>query len=82
MTAVDLTLDTRGERCPIPVIRLAKAARQLRVGTIELLADDVATRSDVPAWCRLKSAELLQTTTSDAETMNYRFLIRVDDSTE
>jgi tRNA 2-thiouridine synthesizing protein A len=48
-------VDARGTRCPVPVIRLARAARDLDPGaTVVLLADDVAARSDVPAWARLR----------------------------
>ena len=39
----------------MPVIRLARAARDLPPGaTVVLLADDVAAWSDVPAWARMK----------------------------
>jgi len=48
-------VDARGTRCPVPVIRLARAARDLPAGTtLVLLADDVAAWSDVPAWARMK----------------------------
>jgi tRNA 2-thiouridine synthesizing protein A len=48
-------VDARGTRCPVPVIRLARAARDLPQGaTLVLLADDVAAWSDVPAWARMK----------------------------
>jgi tRNA 2-thiouridine synthesizing protein A len=48
-------VDARGSRCPVPVIRLARAARGLPSGTtVVLLADDVAAWSDVPAWARMK----------------------------
>lgn len=73
--SADIELDTRGLRCPLPVIRLGQAARELGSGTITLLADDPATKTDVPAWCRLRSAELLEQTDGPA----YRFVIRVTD---
>ena len=48
-------VDARGTRCPVPVIRLARAARDLPPGaTVVLLADDVAAWSDMPAWARMK----------------------------
>ncbi|MGL5851788.1 MAG: sulfurtransferase TusA family protein [Phycicoccus sp.] len=48
-------VDARGTRCPVPVIRVARAVRGLPPGTtVVLLADDVAARSDVPAWSRLR----------------------------
>ena len=52
-------VDARGTRCPVPVIRLARAARDLPEGaTLVLLADDVAAWSDVPAWARMKGHEV------------------------
>ena len=56
-------IDARGLRCPLPVIRLAAAARDAPAGTrITVLADDPAARHDVPAWCRMRHHELLETT--------------------
>ena len=48
-------VDARGTRCPVPVIRMARDARDLTAGaTLVLLADDDAAWSDVPAWARMK----------------------------
>lgn len=48
-------LDARGERCPLPVIRLGALLRDLPTGsTVRLLATDPAARSDVPAFCRMR----------------------------
>lgn len=41
-------LDARGLRCPLPVLRLRRAARPGM--TIELVADDPAAAADVPAF--------------------------------
>ena len=50
-----MRLDCRGLRCPQPVIELAKAWPSVAVGeTVELLSDDPASESDVPAWCRMR----------------------------
>ncbi len=49
------TLDCRGMRCPVPVIELAKAWPSIAIGdSVELLSDDPAAASDVPAWCRMR----------------------------
>lgn len=57
MTPIEI--DTRGLRCPLPVIRLAAAARNQPPGTVfTLLASDRAARYDVPAWCRMRNHEL------------------------
>lgn len=56
-------LDARGERCPLPVIRLGRLARDLGPGAlVRLLATDPAAASDVPAFCRMRGHELLSTT--------------------
>ena len=57
-----LTLDALGKKCPVPIIMLADRIREVPIGqTIEVLADDPAARTDVPAWCTLKSQEFAGT---------------------
>jgi tRNA 2-thiouridine synthesizing protein A len=54
------TLDCRGMLCPLPVIKLAQAFPGLAVGdTVTVLADDPAAATDIPAWCRMRSQELV-----------------------
>jgi len=53
-------LDCRGQRCPLPVIALAKRLPQLPVGgLLRVLADDPAAANDIAAWCRLRGHELV-----------------------
>jgi tRNA 2-thiouridine synthesizing protein A len=55
-----VTLDCRGMLCPLPVIKLAQAFPNVQVGdTITVLADDPAAAIDIPAWCRMRSQELV-----------------------
>lgn len=50
-----MIVDSRGRRCPLPVIDLAKAIRDLPAGeVVTVLADDPAAATDIPAWCRLR----------------------------
>ena len=57
---VDLELDCRGMLCPLPVIELAKRYTEVEVGgRVTVLADDVAARTDIPAWCRMRGQEYL-----------------------
>lgn len=52
-------VDARGTRCPLPVIQVARAAKDLPHGaTVVLLADDEAARYDVPAWARMRGHEV------------------------
>ncbi len=55
-----LTIDALGRKCPIPIIMLAEQIRDVPVGAvIAVLADDPAAYTDVPAWCGMKSHELV-----------------------
>ncbi len=49
------TLDCRGQRCPLPVIALARRLPELPVGAVlRVLADDPAAGNDIAAWCRMR----------------------------
>ena len=57
--ASPIEVDARELRCPLPVIRLAEAARDAPAGTqIVVLATAPAARHDLPAWCRMRDHEL------------------------
>lgn len=50
-----VVVDARGLRCPIPVIRAARAASSLRPGArVEVLATDPAAATDLAAWARMR----------------------------
>jgi cysteine desulfurase len=50
-----LTIDAIGQRCPVPVIELARRIGEVPVGSVvAVLSDDPAARHDVPAWCRMR----------------------------
>jgi tRNA 2-thiouridine synthesizing protein A len=71
-----LVLDALGKKCPIPIIMLADRIRDVRIGqTIAVLADDPAAKTDLPAWCALKSHEFVGTDERDAGT-GWSFLVR------
>ena len=58
MTGVDLELDCRDQRCPMPVIELGKHLTDVEVGqTIGVVTRDVAAQVDVSAWCRMRSQD-------------------------
>jgi tRNA 2-thiouridine synthesizing protein A len=53
-------LDCRGQRCPLPVIALARRLPELPVGAVlRVLADDPAAAVDISAWCRMRGQEYL-----------------------
>ncbi|MEV4482151.1 sulfurtransferase TusA family protein [Micromonospora coxensis] len=60
MTEPTEVLDCRGQRCPLPVIALARRLPQLPVGAVlRVLADDPAAAVDIPAWCRMRDQDFL-----------------------
>jgi tRNA 2-thiouridine synthesizing protein A len=53
-------LDCLGQRCPLPVIALARRISAVPVGAVvRVLADDPAAANDIPAWCRLRGQDYL-----------------------
>lgn len=47
-----VVVDTRGFFCPVPIIRVSEALRNLDTGgLVEVIADDPAIEVDLPAWC-------------------------------
>ena len=66
MSQPDEVLDCRGQRCPLPVIELARRLPKVPVGgVLRVLADDPAAAGDIPAWCRLRDQEFLGEVTVD-----------------
>jgi tRNA 2-thiouridine synthesizing protein A len=54
------TLDAKGLMCPMPIVKLAKKMKEMPVGsTLELIADDVGSKEDVPAWCHRTGNQLI-----------------------
>lgn len=60
MVSPTLTVDVRGLPCPLPLVRLAEAVRQLPGGArIRLLGTDSALHTDLPEWCKATGHRLL-----------------------
>jgi tRNA 2-thiouridine synthesizing protein A len=71
----DATLDTKGLMCPMPIVQLAKKAKEMKSGQVlELLADDIGAKEDVPAWCARTGHQLAGTET---EGKILKFYIRI-----
>tara|TARA_B100001094_G_scaffold332855_1_gene406893 strand:+ start:13199 stop:13456 length:258 start_codon:yes stop_codon:yes gene_type:complete len=61
---IDYTLDTTGLCCPEPVMMVRKQIRTMKYGEILLiLADDPATKRDIPSFCTFMDHELLESQT-------------------
>lgn len=59
-------LDMRGIKCPLPIVRLGAAVRQMAVGEeVRVLADDKGFTPDVNAWSEKTGHELVSLDSSD-----------------
>jgi tRNA 2-thiouridine synthesizing protein A len=53
-------LDAKGLMCPMPIVQLAKKMKTMKVGDeLDLIASDVGSKADVPAWCQRTGNELV-----------------------
>lgn len=54
------TLDVKGKACPIPVVKTAKAMKELQPGDVlEVLATDPGVEPDMHAWTKQTGNELV-----------------------
>jgi tRNA 2-thiouridine synthesizing protein A len=73
-THVETELDARGLLCPMPIVKTAKAMKELAPGAVlKLLATDRGSITDVPAWTETTGNELLEWHEEDGA---FVFLIR------
>jgi len=57
---VALKLDLKGLLCPMPVVKIAQAIKQVNVGDIiEATATDPGVLADIPAWANTSGNELV-----------------------
>jgi tRNA 2-thiouridine synthesizing protein A len=69
-----VVLDLKGLLCPMPVIKMAKAIKEVQAGeTIEAYATDPGVMADIPAWCRTTGNELVALEKLDKQ---FRFVVR------
>lgn len=58
--AVNKTVDYKGLYCPMPIVKIAGAIKEIEVGQVlEMLADDPGSKADMQAWARQTGHELL-----------------------
>lgn len=71
---IDVTVDAKGQKCPMPVLLTSRAAKKLEAGQVMLIeATDGGSRSDIPSWAKDTGNELLDSTSADGV---YRYVIR------
>ncbi len=61
-------LDLKGLLCPMPVVKIAQAVKEVEIGTIiEATATDPGVLADIPAWARSSGQELVSIEKKDKE---------------
>jgi cysteine desulfurase len=66
-------IDSRGRRCPLPILDLARYLPKVGVGSeVTVLADDPAAASDIAAWCRMQGQRLLSSVEQPDGSSAYR----------
>ena len=64
-----IVIDAIGRLCPLPVIDLARRISDVPVGAVvEVVCDDPAAASDIPAWCRMKEHDYVGSEQRDVAT--------------
>ena len=68
------SLDLKGLSCPLPIVKTAKAIKEMDQGDIvEVLATDPGSVPDFNAWSRSTGNEVIEQTADDGV---FRFVIR------
>jgi len=71
--AVAQTLDLKGLSCPLPILRTAKAMKELEPGErVEVLATDPGSVPDFNAWSTKTGNPLVEATKADGV---FRFIV-------
>ncbi len=70
----DLVVDARNLQCPMPVLKVSQEISNITSGqTLELVATDRGSLSDIPAWTRDMGHALKEQFEDDGE---YHFVIQ------
>ena len=71
---VGSTLNLEGLLCPLPVVKVSQAIKEIPVGDVlEAFATDPGVLADIPAWCKSTGNELVK---MERQEKVFRFLIR------
>jgi tRNA 2-thiouridine synthesizing protein A len=56
----DKTVDYKGLFCPMPIVKVSRAIKEIEVGQVlEMLADDPGSKADMQAWAKSTGHELV-----------------------
>ena len=71
---IDLTIDAKGQKCPMPVLLASRGIKKLESGQVMLLeATDGGSKRDIPSWARDTGNELIDQSAEDGV---FRYVIR------
>ncbi len=71
---IALTVDAKGQSCPMPIVKTAQAIKGLVAGQLlEVLATDPGSVKDFAAWSKSTGNEIVEQT---ADGGVYRFVLR------
>lgn len=74
MQIYDHQLDTRGLSCPMPILKMKKALKQVDIGNvIQMFSSDPGSLKDMEAFCRQTGHSLLSGEQQDGD---YVFVVR------
>ncbi len=70
----DVSLDTFGLLCPMPIIKTSQELKKMEVGQVlEVIASDEGIKEDMPAYCKSTGHDFLGIEEEDGE---YRVYLR------
>lgn len=72
-----LTIDVRGQMCPMPVLKTREAIQRVNIGEIvEVIATDPASKPDIESWARKTGNKIIHIETSETSPVIFRFFIQ------
>ncbi len=70
------TLDVRGHKCPVPVLRVRRILESMSTGTIlKVIATDSMTQIDFPYFCQQTGHRLVQM--NEVDNIFYYFIKKI-----
>lgn len=70
---VTKTLDLKGLLCPMPIVKIAQAIKEVEIGdVIEGTATDPGVLADIPAWASSSGNEVVSMDQGDVITFRVR----------
>jgi len=72
--SAEKTLDAKGLKCPMPVVKTSKEIKDVSIGgVLEVLATDPGSMADITAWAKSTGNELLK---AEKDEGTFKFYIR------